>query len=89
VAQYTKDAAAFKRAALTALKRATQDLENKDVLPNITYRGFLEIRMDGQEAPHNPGKLDTTRFQKDISFLKLSADETILISTDSDWARYL
>lgn len=40
-------------------------------------------------GPRKPNVTSLDAFDRDIAVLKLSADEHINISTDSDWARYL
>lgn len=59
----------------------------KGVLPDISFRR-LEIRLE-EEGPRYVAKVDTVRIDQDIALLKLAADETILVSTDSKWGQYL
>lgn len=68
-----------------ALRKALTGIEATGKVPE-TYWGDLKIRV-----PDKPSKPDfrPKRYDEDINLLKMAADPTIIISTNSNYAKYL
>jgi hypothetical protein len=63
-----------------------------DPVLSSDYRGKVTIALptlSGEDLPSNPSKPGLSSYDRDIALLKMSADSTISISTDSNWGRYL
>jgi hypothetical protein len=56
---------------------------------NGEYITVVAIPFDSDDLPSRPPKPNLEQHERDIALLKLASDETITISTDDRFARYL
>jgi hypothetical protein len=86
---YDKALTAYETAAIKALNALLVKAAGGDV-PRPTYNGDRSFSVTvGVQCPQKVKTGVTTQLEKDLSLLKLSADEFIMVATDSQWGQYL
>lgn len=84
--RYEKTHDEYRRAVVKALtEAATKARAGK--LPKTGWKGCLEVPI--KASPNEPGRLDTKGFDRDIALLTMSADDTIVITANDHFVRYL
>lgn len=94
VAKFERDSATFPEEVEAALEKAhASALRGK--LPrqgeeyiNRSYQTVLYVPIK-MKNPRRPAAIDTSGFDRDIKLLKMSADAELIISANSEFARYL
>ena len=86
VSEYDGKVKAYNTALVAALTEALAKAK-KGTLPTIGYSNRIEIPF-GKEKPSKPC-LNLDRAKKDLALLKMSADDTLIVGTDSSWMSYL
>lgn len=92
--EYNAANAGYADSVVEALEKALSQARNgKGLPPSDTrylrgaYRSVLSV--PGPRKPEKPSGLNLARFDKDIALLEMAADDTLMVSVDGDFGRYL
>jgi hypothetical protein len=104
VRQYEKDLVKYETQRATWMKRSAEALttalaalnkgDDSGVISDNKYldgrcRPVVSVPVARGEGPIKPRKPDTGKHDRDLALLRMTSDETILISTDDAFASYL
>ncbi len=83
-----------RKAIIKALETETKRLRmgGNPELNTSRYGGGVTLNLptlNDDEVPSNPGPLNVASHDRDIALLEMASDTSLLVSTDSNWARYL
>ena len=81
--KHATDLTAWQKKAVAALQATIKQVEDGT---SEDYYGDLRVKLP--QKP-NLANLDTSTIDRDIALLELTTEETIPVSTDCKWSRYL
>lgn len=87
--KYVADKAKYEAAAIKALQLALDKAKLGEFPEYYGYADALKVRLPKNVALPSEPTLNLRRFEKDLALLKACADDTLMVSADSDFGRYL
>lgn len=84
--KFEKEQVVWQDRVVAALETALTNAR-KGKLPKVNYNG-VQISVAG-EPPDKSGRPDLKEYDRDINILKMASDDTIIITTDNHFVKYL